>query len=84
MELRLTEPPNGIAKDLSDLVELEQVGDTWLRYRTSQPEIINPQIVKQLTEKGIQIVTLAEINRSLEEVYLRVVDDDGGDRSTAN
>lgn len=77
MELRLAQRVNGVVKDLTTLVDVESSGDTWVRYRTESPEVTNPQVIEKLTAKKHQIVTLTEISRSLEEVYLRVVDDDG-------
>jgi len=63
MELRLTEPVNGVVKELSKLVEVESSGDTWVRYRTEQPHVTNPQVIEKLTAKKHQIVTLTEISR---------------------
>lgn len=76
VELRVTEPLNGVVEDLSDLVDVESAGETWLRYRTAHPAEINPRIIQQLTSQGVKIITLSEVSRSLEEVYLRVVEAD--------
>jgi ABC-2 type transport system ATP-binding protein len=77
MEIRLAQEVNGIAKDIASLVEIESSGDTWIRYRTEDPATINPKVIQKLTSKKQQVITLTEITRSLEEVYLHVVDDDG-------
>ncbi len=73
LELRLAGAVNGVAHDLSDLVEIESQGPTWLRYRTPAPEAINPQVIYRLAALGVEVVTLSEVPQSLEDVYLRVV-----------
>jgi ABC-2 type transport system ATP-binding protein len=73
MELRLAAPLNGLAEDLADMVEVVATGDNWLRYRGGDPERINPALIERLAHRLVPVVTLAEVSRSLEEVYLQVV-----------
>src|SRR5574341_420689 len=68
MEVRLAHSLNGVVKDLSGLVEIDSVGETWVRYRTGEPEKVNPEIIKRLGKQGMKVVTLSEVTRSLEEV----------------
>jgi ABC-2 type transport system ATP-binding protein len=75
MELRLVRPANGIVKLVSDLVELEAQGEDWLRYSTSSPQEVNPLLLQALASHGVEVVTLSEVPRSLEDVYLRVVEE---------
>jgi ABC-2 type transport system ATP-binding protein len=75
LELRLAQPLDGLLADLEDLVTVEDYGDTWLRYRTDEPERVNPRLLHQLSERGIPVVTLSEVPRSLEDVYLRIVNE---------
>ncbi len=75
MELRLAHSTDGVIHLLSDLVQVQAYGDTWLRYHAPHPEAINPQILKRLAEQHVDVVTLSPVPRSLEEVYLRVVGD---------
>jgi ABC-2 type transport system ATP-binding protein len=75
LELRLAEPLDGLMPDLEDLVAVEDYGDDWLRYRTAEPELVNPRLLQQLAERGTPVVTLSEVPRSLEEVYLRIVNE---------
>jgi ABC-2 type transport system ATP-binding protein len=77
LELRLADPLDGLLPDLEDLVTVEDHGDTWLRYRTSEPERINPRLLQQLAERGTPVITLSEVPRSLEEVYLQIVNEQG-------
>ncbi|MDW8327865.1 MAG: ABC transporter ATP-binding protein [Anaerolineales bacterium] len=73
LELRTAAPLNGIAHSLSDLVEIVETGDNWLRYRTPDPATDNPLILQRLTERRVPVITLAEVPRSLEDVYLQVI-----------
>ncbi|MBN2304777.1 MAG: ABC transporter ATP-binding protein [Anaerolineae bacterium] len=78
MELHLTAQLNGTAAELGSLVEVVDEGDRWLRYRTPNPQEINPQVVRRLTGLGLDIVTLSEVSRTLEDVYLQIVTEDEG------
>jgi ABC-2 type transport system ATP-binding protein len=75
LELRLTEPLDGLLPDVEDLVAVEDYGENWLRYRTREPELVNPRLLQQLAERGTHVLTLSEVPRSLEEVYLQIVNE---------
>ena len=75
LELRLAESLNGLLPELADLVTVETHGDNWLRYRTATPEEVNPRLLQRLAERGTPVVTLSEVPRSLEDVYLRIVNE---------
>lgn len=79
LEVQVDQPLNGQIADLYDLVTVEWVRGDTIRYRTEQPFVTNPQLVRCLTEKGLGVVSLREITQSLEEVYLRVVAEDHQD-----
>jgi ABC-2 type transport system ATP-binding protein len=74
MELRLASPLNGAAKLISDLARVEAQGEDWLRFSTSNPQDINPLVLQRLSSQGMGVVTMSEVPRSLEDVYLRVVE----------
>lgn len=78
MELHLRQHLNGAVAELSDMVQVVEQGDGWLRYRTPDPHTINPQVIRRLTGAGLDIVTLSEVSRSLEDVYLQIVEEDEG------
>jgi ABC-2 type transport system ATP-binding protein len=42
----------------------------WLRYQTSTPTQNNPLILRALLNQGMQVISLQEVPRSLEQVYL--------------
>ncbi|MBK9943206.1 MAG: ABC transporter ATP-binding protein [Kouleothrix sp.] len=79
-ELRLGTPADGIAELLADLVPIEAVGDDWVQYRSAEGRLVNPQIVARLAARGTPIVALAELPRSLEDVYLSIVAEDQPER----
>jgi ABC-2 type transport system ATP-binding protein len=75
LELRLAAPLDGLLADLQGLVTVEAHGETWLRYRTAEPDRVNPRLVQRLAECGAPVITLSEVPRSLEDVYLRIVNE---------
>ncbi len=74
-ELRLGTSLDGLLPLLEDLVQLQERGDNWVRYTTPTPEVVNPQLMQRLIERGVPVITLSEVPRSLEEVYLRIVNE---------
>jgi ABC-2 type transport system ATP-binding protein len=74
LELRLAQPLDGLLPLISDLIQVEEQGKTWLRYRTVQPEVVNPLLLGRLAQEGAKIITLSEVPRSLEDVYLKIVE----------
>jgi ABC-2 type transport system ATP-binding protein len=81
LEVRLAHSLDGFLADLDDVVEVESWGPDWFRYRTPSPETTNPALLRRLAGIEARVMTLSEVPRSLEDVYLRIVeseDDDGG------
>jgi ABC-2 type transport system ATP-binding protein len=76
MELRLAAPVNGLSETLADLVTVVEQGADWVRYQTASPETANPAILNRLGRKNAPVLSLAEVPRSLEAVYLRAVEED--------
>ena len=73
MDLRLAQPLNGQLHDIADLVEIVDHGETWIRYTTPQPTVTNPQLLQRLAASQLPVITLSEVSRSLEEVYLKII-----------
>jgi ABC-2 type transport system ATP-binding protein len=73
VELRTAQPLNGVAEYLGDLIQVMDRGPDWLQYRTDQPEVVNPRVLRRLADRQVAVITLAEVPRSLEDVYLQVV-----------
>ncbi|MGA9532195.1 MAG: ABC transporter ATP-binding protein [Anaerolineales bacterium] len=73
MEVRLAGAVNGAEEALPDEVSRIAAGVNWIRYRVHDPDSLNPLVLRSLSEVGAQVVTLSEVGRTLEDVYLEVV-----------
>jgi ABC-2 type transport system ATP-binding protein len=76
MEIRLAAPLNGLVGHLEKRVNIVAHGQDWLRYTVPDPSQFNPLLLTELAHQNIPIITLSEVSRSLEEVYLRIVEAD--------
>ncbi len=56
-----------------EAVLMEQ-GQDWLRFRTEEPSKANPSVLAALMEQGLPIMSLQEVPRSLEQVYLTAME----------
>ncbi|MCS7282617.1 MAG: ABC transporter ATP-binding protein [Anaerolineae bacterium] len=74
MELRLACSTDGVGPLVARWARVVEEGASWLRYVTESPETDNPRILQALAQANIPVVTLSEVPRSLESVYLRVVE----------
>lgn len=74
MELRLAGRLNGAVAALPEGIEVMASGEDWIRYRSPNPLKHNPHVLEAMRKAGVPVVTLAEVGRSLEDVYLQVVD----------
>jgi ABC-2 type transport system ATP-binding protein len=73
MELRLGRALDGQPDVISDLVQIADQGEDWLRYATSDPQRTNPLVLRALAEQGVRVVTLSRVPQSLEDIYLSAV-----------
>lgn len=73
MEVHVSGAVDGAARWLPEGATLLASGPDWLRYSTGDPRTTNPRFLKALGQAGVEVVTLAEVERSLEDVYLRAV-----------
>jgi len=74
MELRLGKPLDGAIDLLPDEAVRVSEGPGWIRYQTTDPENVNPLVLRSLMDAQIPVITLSEVERSLEDVYLEVVE----------
>jgi ABC-2 type transport system ATP-binding protein len=86
MELRFSGSIDGAVHYLPEGATLDATGEDWLRYRVSDPVEVNPRVLAAMAEAGLDVVTLSDVGRSLEEVYLQVVEHglDPGERPDDN
>jgi len=75
LELQADRPLNGVVLELDGLISPELVQECIVRFRTDNPTVTNPILVRRLTESGVGVISLREVSQSLEEVYLQVVAD---------
>jgi len=81
MELTTTKPLNGLVKDfeiLKDLVAVQAVGEDWIRFTTDDPLTTNPKVLRYVMDQGVEVLTLSRVSKSLEDVYLTIVEEDEG------
>lgn len=70
----------GVSSSLDDLslpgnLQISARGENWLRYRSSRPEFDNPLVLQYLLNQGLKVVSLEEVPRSLEQIYLQVMNE---------
>jgi ABC-2 type transport system ATP-binding protein len=78
-EVRLATPDERLPELLRDLVTLEEAGPEVVRYRCPDPQTLNPQMITRLAEHKLALLSIAEVPRSLEQVYLHIVREQAGD-----
>jgi len=71
--------PPSLLKDLSclDFISQAQVNGNQLILNVRNPEEDNPQVVSWLMKQGLQIQFVTEKEHSLEDVYLKLIEDSG-------
>lgn len=82
-ELRLAVP---LPEDLGFLppgARLVARGQDMIRYTTQNPVETNPALLRRLADAGIPVLSLSDVGRTLEDVYLRVVDEALGEERRA-
>ncbi|MBN8618855.1 MAG: ABC transporter ATP-binding protein, partial [Anaerolineae bacterium] len=63
---------------VADMVTVTDVGRDWMRFRVAEPTVTNPALLRRVAGLGIDVITLAPITRTLEDIYLQVVKEDEG------
>lgn len=74
-EVRLASNLNGWNSELPSGVTLTERQPDGFRFRTDCPEEMNPRILASLLGQGLAVVSLQEVPRSLEQVYLQAVNE---------
>ena len=72
-EIRFARPQNDSAPVLPDGLELTASGADWIRFGSPRPKRDNPRVLKALASQDYDVVSLQEVDRSLEQVYLNVM-----------
>jgi len=72
-EVRLGAALDGYSLAVPPEVTLTSRGPDWVRYRTSTPEQANPAFLRGLLNQGFPVISLQEVPRSLEQVYMQAI-----------
>lgn len=73
-EVRLARPLAQPWPNLDGHLQVIGMDEASLRYRATVPEMANPMLLQHLHEIGADVLTLSETPRSLEDVYLKLVE----------
>jgi ABC-2 type transport system ATP-binding protein len=73
IEVQLTELVDGVVEKLPPDLPLIAIGADWFQFRSRRPEVDNPHVLKLLLEQDCSVLSISEVGRSLEDVYLQVV-----------
>ena len=74
-EAQLSHPWQADGMTFPEGVVLSENSGSRLRFRVERPQESNPLLLRQLTEAQAPVMTLQEVPRSLEQVYLKVMAD---------
>jgi ABC-2 type transport system ATP-binding protein len=72
-EIHLATTLNGQVDTLLSEMEITSKGPNWFRYRTDQPDEVNPFILRTLLAADLPVVRVQEVSRNLEQVYLQAI-----------
>ncbi len=72
-EIQLGKVLNGYLPNLPNDVEVTGHGETWLRYRTANPEKDNSAVLWYFLSNDMPVISLKETGGDLEQVYLRAI-----------
>ena len=53
--------------------KITEIGENHVRFVTDNAEKANPQVISVLTRSGANIITLQEVTHSLEDIYLKII-----------
>jgi len=73
--LQLARPLGSAWPYLNGQLTVESQDELGMRYRASAPEIANPLLLRALHDGGAQVLELSQVPQSLEQVYLKLVED---------
>jgi len=72
-EVRFSSPVGDLPLDLPDEIEVTGRGADWIVFRSADPHQINPIVLQRIVSAGLPVLSLHEVNRSLEKVYLQAI-----------
>lgn len=79
VEVRIHGRLDGALSSLPADVRVTDQGQNWFRYASASSPDTNHQVLKALLDVGVKVTGLNEVPRSLEDVYLKVIELRGGE-----
>ena len=73
-DVMINEPWPDSYFDLPDGLEMTVKGENSRRFKVKNPPVTNPLLVKRLIEKHLEVVAIQEVPRTLEQVYLKAME----------
>lgn len=74
MELRTAEPLNGALGAVSNLVQVTESGQDWIRFVAPGAPETHRHVLRALDAQGHAVLSFNEVPRSLESLYLKIVE----------
>jgi ABC-2 type transport system ATP-binding protein len=75
VEVHLARPLNAPWPSLDGHMHIVTETESSLQFRTERPEVSNPLLLNRLVAMGAEVVTMHPVSQSLEEVYLKLVEE---------
>ena len=75
-EVRLAEPLKTQWPLDDHAIQVVSMDSLSAQFRTERPTVTNPQLLRRLQGSGGEVVSLNEVPRSLEQVYLKLIEED--------
>ncbi len=72
-EIHLATSLNGQIDTLLSETKITSKGPNWFRYQTDRPDETNPVLLRSLLDANLPVISLQEVPRSLEQVYLQAI-----------
>jgi ABC-2 type transport system ATP-binding protein len=72
-EVKFSGEWNAHSLQLPPGVSLTETGADFFRYRVENPQEANPPILKQLVQSNVLVISVQEVSRSLELIYLKAM-----------
>jgi ABC-2 type transport system ATP-binding protein len=72
-ELHLAGQLNGYRPTLPAGAVMSAMGENWIRFQVDDAARVNPLILHDFLEHGLPVISLQEVPRSLEQVYLQAI-----------
>lgn len=76
MRLQTATPLNGMVEHIHKVVNVIETGDYYIVFQAEDPLQQNPVVLRELMTAGVDVVTISQISKTLEEVYLGIVEED--------